>query len=170
MMINETQESISEWAEEAFGPVSSNARVAARANEELAELLRALSTDDNSPKAAEEAADVAIVLYRLRARMGFAPAFVKQSPDFLAVNNLHAATGANYGMEHLLRLLARDDGHANAEYFIRLVFVGLNELAARMGFNLAEEVDRKMAVNRSRVWNLDGSGHGYHVREKVEVG
>lgn len=33
------------WADQIFGPASSNARVAARANEEMAELLRALTAD-----------------------------------------------------------------------------------------------------------------------------
>ena len=67
----ETQASISAWAEATFGPVGSNARVAARANEEMAELLRALTIDDtNFVAAIEEAADVFIVLYRLAERLG----------------------------------------------------------------------------------------------------
>lgn len=99
----ETQSSISRWANETFGPASSNARVAARANEEMAELLRALTADDNHTKAVEEAADVVIILYRLAERMG---------------RDLHAA------------------------------------------------IDRKMEINRARVWNLTADGHGYHVRTK----
>lgn len=99
----ETQASISRWADETFGPVSSNARVAARANEEMAELLRALTSDDAHPKAAEEVADVFIVLYRV---------------------------------------------------------------ATRLGVDLHEVIDAKMAVNRARVWATDGTGHGYHVRKK----
>lgn len=102
-MAVETQDSIAAWANETFGAVGSNARVAARANEEMAELLRALTADDYSKKADSEAADVVIVLFRL---------------------------------------------------------------AWRMGFDLLEEVDRKMAVNRTRVWALDNTGHGYHVRDK----
>jgi NTP pyrophosphatase (non-canonical NTP hydrolase) len=102
----ETQQSISDWAEEAFGPVGSNARVAARANEEMAELLRALTADDRHPKAAEEMADVVIVLARL---------------------------------------------------------------ATRLGVELTIEVERKMAVNRAREWKRDGTGHGYHVRDRSIV-
>ena len=68
--MNETQETISQWAETTFGPASSNARVAARANEEMAELLRALTIDDQHPKAAEEIADIFIVLFRLATRLG----------------------------------------------------------------------------------------------------
>jgi len=68
--MTETQQTISKWTEETFGAASSNARVAARANEEMAELLRALTSDDEHPKAIEEAADVVIILYRLAHRMG----------------------------------------------------------------------------------------------------
>jgi hypothetical protein len=64
-MMIEDQESISAWADQTFGPASSNARVAARANEGMAELLRALIA-----KAAEKVANVVIVLCRLMTRMG----------------------------------------------------------------------------------------------------
>lgn len=66
----ETQRTITEWANETFGEAVSNARVAARANEEMAELLRALTNDDKNPKAPEEIADIVIVLYRLASQMG----------------------------------------------------------------------------------------------------
>ena len=61
----EDQESVSAWADQTFGPASSNARVAARANEGMAELLRALIA-----KAAEKVANVVIVPCRLMTRMG----------------------------------------------------------------------------------------------------
>lgn len=102
-MLRETQQSISQWADATFGPVGSHARVVARANEEMAELLRAVTTDERHPKAGEEMADIIIVLCRL---------------------------------------------------------------ATRLGYDLDEEIQRKMQVNRARVWRQDGSGHGYHVREK----
>lgn len=98
------QEGIADWADETFGTASSNARVAARANEEMAELLRALTSDDQHPKAAEEVADIIIILCRL---------------------------------------------------------------AQRMGFDLEDEIDRKMEINRKRRWNIDKDGHGYHVRDKA---
>lgn len=66
----ENQITVSTWANKTFGPSGSNARVAARANEEMAELLRALTADDNHPKAAEEVADIVIILYRLATRLG----------------------------------------------------------------------------------------------------
>jgi NTP pyrophosphatase (non-canonical NTP hydrolase) len=66
----ESQRTIVKWADETFGPPSSNARIAARANEEMAELLRKLTADDDHEGAAEEIADVVIVLYRLANRLG----------------------------------------------------------------------------------------------------
>ena len=98
-MAEENQKSISDWIEQTFGPVGSNARVVARANEEMAELIRSVTIDDNHPDLAEEMADVVIVLYRA---------------------------------------------------------------ATRLGVDLHQEIDRKMAVNRGRKWQLDGSGCGYH--------
>lgn len=70
-MAKETQESISEWAQAVFGDAGSDARVATRANEEMAELLRAVTSDAPIEKVIEEAADVVIVLYRLANRNGF---------------------------------------------------------------------------------------------------
>jgi hypothetical protein len=67
--MTETQQTISQWALDTFGPVGSNVRVAARANEEMSELLRALTVDESHPKAAEEIADIVIVLYRLATRL-----------------------------------------------------------------------------------------------------
>lgn len=64
------QREISQWAVDTFGDASSNMRVAVRANEEMSELLRCLSSDDNSAKAGAEIADIVIVLYRLADRMG----------------------------------------------------------------------------------------------------
>lgn len=100
--MRENQQTISQWIEETFGPAGSNARVVARANEEMAELLRNVTIQDDHPAMAEEIADVFIVLYRV---------------------------------------------------------------ATRLGVDVHEAIDRKMAVNRARKWALDGSGCGYHVKE-----
>ena len=97
------QQFVSRWAQETFGDAGSNIRVASRANEEMAELLRALASDDDHPNADEEMADVLIVLYRL---------------------------------------------------------------ADRMGVDLEAAVCNKMAVNRRRVWERDASGCVFHLRHK----
>lgn len=101
----ETQASISAWAEKTFGPAGSNARAIARANREMAELLEHVTSDDQHPEAAEEIADIVIVLSRVM---------------------------------------------------------------TRLNVDLQAEIDRKMAKNRARKWRLDGTGHGYHVKEPEE--
>lgn len=68
----ETQRSISAWADDTFGDAGSHARTAARANEEMAELLATLTNDLRSnEKAIDECADIVIILFRLADRMGF---------------------------------------------------------------------------------------------------
>jgi len=68
--MEETQETINDWITQTFGEAGSNFSVAARANEEMAELLMSLAVDDNHPKAVEECADIVIILYRLAQRHG----------------------------------------------------------------------------------------------------
>lgn len=68
--MSENQATINQWISETFGPAGSNFSVAARANEEMAELLMALAINDRHPKALEEAADIVIILYRLAERLG----------------------------------------------------------------------------------------------------
>lgn len=62
----ETQARVAAWADQTFGPAQSLARIAARANEEMAELLRiTTATPVHHQAVLDEAADVVIVLYRL---------------------------------------------------------------------------------------------------------
>ncbi len=106
--INETQDTISEWAEATFGPSGTNAACAARANKEMSELLMCLTLNDHFSLTGEEVADVVICLSRL---------------------------------------------------------------AGRMGFNIQDEVNKKMAINRARKWDVE-NGFGQHVkssRTEVEI-
>lgn len=48
------------------------------------------------------------------------------------------------------------------------VYVMLAQVAEGRGIDIQTEVDRKMAINRARVWKLNGDGTGQHVR--VEPG
>ncbi len=68
--MTENQKTVSEWAQSTFGPIKSNLCIATRALQEMAELCVALAADDCHPKAAEEVADIFIVLYRLMERLG----------------------------------------------------------------------------------------------------
>lgn len=69
-MKRETQKTISTWANSTFGEAATTLSVAARANEEMAELIAKLAEDDYHADAAEEAADVIIVLMRVFERLG----------------------------------------------------------------------------------------------------
>ena len=68
--MTETQKSMTEWADEMFGPAPSLARIAARANEEMAELIRAVTSDTPTQHIGEEIADVVIILNRLASVAG----------------------------------------------------------------------------------------------------
>ncbi|MNY00493.1 hypothetical protein D3C86_1329890 [compost metagenome] len=43
----------------------------------------------------------------------------------------------------------------------------LSQIAERLGLDLGEAIDRKMAINRSRKWVTAGDGTGQHVEEGV---
>lgn len=104
MSYQETQETITDWAASVFGPAQSNLRIAIRANEEMAELLRCLSVNDHHPMAPEELADVVIILYRLA--------------DCLGVN-LHSVVDAKMSVNRTQRTWERDgSGHG---YHVRSV-------------------------------------------------
>lgn len=60
----ETQQSVSEWAEETFGPVGDQSVLVKRAMTEMDELLEAVDTADKA-EIGKETADIAILLYRL---------------------------------------------------------------------------------------------------------
>ena len=95
--MKETQQSICAWTEETFGPAPSQARIAARANEEMAELLRLVTSNAYDPhEAAEEAADVVIVLYRLAHVCGV---------------DLHAAIDRKMAINRQRKWAVTDDGH-----------------------------------------------------------
>ena len=68
-MPRETSQSILEWGDATFGKVDNPLALVTRAREELTELEEALA-DDDANGAAQEAADVVILLHRLVGLMG----------------------------------------------------------------------------------------------------
>lgn len=68
-MPKETQQTISEWAETTFGPVSDPKVLVERAAIELEELQQAITQNDVK-EAGKETADVVILLYRLMTELG----------------------------------------------------------------------------------------------------
>lgn len=175
MNYTENQASISAWATETFGPVGSNARVAARANEEMAELLRAVTANADPDKIAAETADVVIVLFRLGELNGFDPYQWSAAFEIDSLKGVFDEPGnvtlfyAACASRCLADLLVATTRGATCEMLgnLRRIVKYLDTLAICANFDLRAEVDKKMAINRAREWKLDGTGHGYHVR-KVE--
>lgn len=79
-------------------------------------------------------------------------------------SNLSCAARANREMAELMQALAADDNHPKAGEEVADVVICLSRLVERLGANLQDEINRKMAINRARQWSLDGDGHGRHVK------
>ena len=74
-------------------------------------------------------------------------------------------TRANREMAELLEHVTADDRHSEAAEEIADIVIVLYRVATRLGVDLHEKIDAKMARNRVRKWRLDGTGHGYHVED-----
>lgn len=48
------------------------------------------------------------------------------------------------------------------------VLIVLYNIAGMRGFDLHEEVDRKMKINRARRWHKLGDGTGYHIKGEIK--
>ena len=171
MTYTETQSSISTWASDTFGEPGTLLRVLTRANEEMAELLREITGDGNIDKVAREAADVLIVLFRVADRSGFR--LVEYTPPKEYADDAPALDMARKFAVWANLFLADAMGVKEGGFTDRLpillqkVYLSLHSACSVLGFDLLAEVDAKMAVNRARVWKKDGTGHGYHVRDKA---
>jgi hypothetical protein len=171
----ETQATITAWATEAFGPDDgTDFRIAARANDELAELLREIAGGHSTAAAiCAEAADVVIVLARLATQHGVHVLRAARHWDgaLLANGVTPLAVAAVKHMAKLLHIMSTRRLRKRGEEAMRLEagFL-LLEVAGNMwaichhsGRDILAEVDAKMAINRARTWRLDGAGCGYHV-------
>ncbi len=81
-------------------------------------------------------------------------------------SNARIVSRANEEMAELVKDVSIDDRHANLVEEAADIVIVLYRLAERMGADLLEEVDRKMAKNRARRFVSDGSGCGYPVKEE----
>lgn len=164
----ETVSSISEWAVATFGPSGSDLRVLARVNEEMAEAVRAATAEKPFADIAEEAADALIVLCRFAVRINFGgltfDEFLGPVTTPFRMRVLDAAILAQLRMAKLL--YAAQFGGAVREVLPQL-WRELKELINACGVEVQTVVDAKMTRNRQRVWKCDGTGHGYHVRDKA---
>lgn len=82
-----------------------------------------------------------------------------------SANIMRTATRANEEMAELLTSVSlQETNKIGAE--LADVFIVLCGLASPLGFDILEEVNKKMAINRKREWNFTNEGHGYHVEKK----
>lgn len=165
----ETQAGINEWAETTFGQMKDVRHMIARANEEMAELLREITMPvPNLEKIAEECADVAHVLMRVAgwADEDLMPIF---SIETLIISNLiyDPAVKANGHLAFLFQRLSAGDLIERREIgrIVAMITIKLAEICAAAGRRLGSEIDAKMAILRLRKWELDGTGCGYHKQD-----
>lgn len=79
-------------------------------------------------------------------------------------SNLSIAKRADREMKELLASLEFCDRNTHAPVEGADVMIILMRLFERMGTTWQAEVDKKMAINRTRRWVIDGEGHGSHVK------
>ena len=77
------------------------------------------------------------------------------------------AARANREMAELVQAVVSGHPAHKIREEIADVMIVLYRLMERCGGDMQREVDKKMAINRTREWILDGDGHGQHVKEKA---
>jgi NTP pyrophosphatase (non-canonical NTP hydrolase) len=66
-------------------------------------------------------------------------------------------------MSELFGKIADDAPRESIVEEIADVVIVLSQIAERLGLDLGEAIDRKMAINRAREWVTAGDGTGQHV-------
>jgi hypothetical protein len=161
---HETQATIEAWRADSFGPLASLPSGLARANEEMAELVKAVTVGADPAQIAEEAADVAITLCGAAERCGTDLTPIMTRRDLSIDPAAVIAIKANSLLAHTMEIVTCERISASTiGIYIDIVVAMMAKLCASLGFNLADEVNDKMAINRARTWRLDGAGHGYHL-------
>lgn len=79
-------------------------------------------------------------------------------------SNLSIATRAAKELDELIEYLVENDQHPKAVEECADIVIVLSRLVERRGGDLLADVDRKMAINRTRTWVLSGDGNGQHVK------
>jgi hypothetical protein len=158
----ETQATIAAWAERTFGEGGTENRRILRLLEEVTEL--ALAIEARSPTVGSEGADCWIVLCRVARNKAI---------DILqAEGTAPDAMAERWGTQLLDQCMA-DILESVASFLdggvtpvgVACVSKNLRRICVIHDKSLVLEVDRKMAINRSRKWRLTGDGHGYHTSE-----
>lgn len=169
-MTYETPNTITEWADGAFGQASLF-RLINRAMEEMTELntkVEALGPGDRFDDALViEAADVAICLARCLYYAKSVPP--RPTAAFMPIFEMHAdeprkvVSAITYDITLALCYEAGGKSLLAGGACLR-ASRRIADLLEGQGRPLVEAVRQKMAMLREREWNTDGSGCGYHVK------
>lgn len=79
--------------------------------------------------------------------------------------NLSRAIRAAEELAELIEMLVEDDNDPSAPTETADIDIVLRGIDAAHGVERADQVDRKMAVNRARLWHTTGDWHGQHAKE-----
>lgn len=158
----ESPATICDWAEQTFGVVGSDLRVASRAGEEMAEAVRAYAAGRSTGVVALELADTMIVLCRLGKRLDMELVI----PGDEEVAPLGLGRHLAEANEKMARLVSHLVYGVPPGWVMSELWRSLGHGIRACGTTAQEAIDAKMVVNRMREWKSDGTGHGYHVREK----
>ncbi len=159
--MTETLASIADWANATFGPVRADLRVAARANQELAEMLRAVTAGVPAARIVEEGAGVLIVLARLAPRLGVAPEIREIAVDLPDITILSVTILAMSDMRRLVEALANED-RRKAGVILNSLWNCVCLAIGLAGSTAAQAINARMAVNREglRIANLQRRWNG----------
>jgi hypothetical protein len=140
----ETQGSIAQWVESTYGPAPHHLCIAARANEEMAELVHAFHTRDDPAKISAKAAEVAIVLCRLAECLG-----ITILPFRYQKASKTPAIAANLALAKAINELTRYR-EIKAAILVADAVRHLATLVDKFGDRLEVAIDRKMVLNRAQ--------------------
>lgn len=171
------QAEITQWAE-GFGEVTDE-RLAARINEEVAELYAAVASRACAHDIAVECADVYIVACRLASKWdvdldaAFAPVDNADVPTFAGMTDdavhgtaMRIACSIVAFMSSVL--YAMSSGFGDTSRALRDLVAVARNLCCMLDEDFDAIVAAKMVKNRLRAWRLDGSGCAYHIVATVE--
>ncbi|HVJ31606.1 MAG TPA: hypothetical protein VND94_00705 [Terriglobia bacterium] len=166
--MTETQETITAWANETFGPIASIERGITRANLEMAEALHELTSDhdDWRERLIAECADVLIVLARVASCAMETVTIPTRSMIAFPAHTLasHALGVANTELARLY-LIAAEANLPTTRVHISYTWNKVKAVIEFLGGDAQAAIDAKMAINRARQWRRDGQGHAFHIPE-----
>jgi hypothetical protein len=87
---------------------------------------------------------------------------INEWADSVFGNNYDIAAARNRAVDEMGEFIVARDISAVITEAADIV-ITLYRLAAVAGFDLQTEIDRKMQINRARVWIAHGDGTGHHV-------